>query len=385
MNTHQTSTAPIPRSELKGLKPIEATEVMPPEMRNLLRPALRFLIPSAREHDSRGVVRACVEVRHEHDQQLVSVSLDSDTTKNELHWPGKQALTAERRPPATHARATGDHRPPWFGASFRAPETVARPPEPRLFMRNKRLKPAQIFNDQRRVLTSTAWPHHCVGMITNSDGKQGSGTLVGPNVVLTASHVCPWNSINSGRGWWMTFTPHATIGSAPFGQSNISDILWYRQVGESADSFETAEDYAVLRLYTRLGDALGWMGGATYSEDWNDRNVWEIIGYPGDFGGNPAVETSQSIEDGDSPGVFGSGAGLDLETEASIVAGTSGGPAWAWFQEGDRPHARIVGVVSGENYAPADLGSAIGGDTENVLAGGSEMIDLVNQARGTWP
>jgi V8-like Glu-specific endopeptidase len=381
----QTASNPTPKSVLKGLKSIEPTEEMPVGMRNLLRPVLHFLLPSSREHDLEAAVRACLEIRHVDGDRLVSVSLDADTAKMEFHWPGRRAVTAQRRSPASHARAIDDYRPPWFGASFRTIETAQRSPEPRLFMREKRLKPAQIFNDQRRILTATGWPHHCVGLITNSDGKQGSGTLVGPNLVLTASHVCPWNSINSGQGWWMTFTPHATTGSAPFGQSNVSDILWYRQVGQTADSFESAEDYAVLHLYSRLGDALGWMGGATYNEDWNDRNVWEFIGYPGDFGGNPAVEISQSIEDGDSPGVFGTGAGLDLETEASIVSGASGGPAWAWFQESDRQHARIVGVVSGENFAPADLGSAIFGDTENVLAGGSEMIDLVNQARAAWP
>jgi V8-like Glu-specific endopeptidase len=370
---------------LRALKPIEPTEEMPTNMRNLLRPALRFVIPGSQKHDSEESVRACVEIRHENGDRLVSVSLDVGAAKTEFHWPGRRAATASRRPPASHSRAIDDHRPLWFGANFRTPESAVRCPEPRLFLRGRRMRPAQLFNDQRRVLTATGWPHHCVGLITNSDGYQGSGTLVGPNVVLTASHVCPWRSINSGNGWWMMFTPHATIGGSPFGQSNVADIMSYRQVGETADSFETAEDYAVLHLYSRLGDALGWMGGATYNEDWNDRNVWEIIGYPGDYFGNPAVEIAQSIEDGDSPGIFGSGAGLDLETEASIVKGASGGPAWAWFQENDRQHARIVGVVSGEDFTPADLGSVIGGDTENVLAGGSEMIDLVNQARGVWP
>jgi len=381
-----TKSGPISKSELKRFKPIEPSQAMPLNMRNLLRPTLRFRVPVAHERErSDPSVRACFETRYRERDQLISISLEAEAAGIELHWPGHRALTAARKSRESQARAMDDYRPPWFGVNFCGPETAPRQPDPRLFIRGKRLSPAQLFNDQRRVLTATGWPHHCVGIITNSDGKQGSGTLVGPNLVLTASHVCPWNSINSGQGWWMTFAPHATIGSTPFGQTNVADILWYRQVGESADSFETAEDYAVLHLYDRLGDALGWMGGKTYSEDWNDQNVWEFIGYPGDYGGNPAVETYQSIEDGDSPGVFGSGAGLDLETEASIVPGASGGPAWAWFQESDRAHACIVGVVSGENMTPADLGSAIGGDSENFLGGGSEMIDLVNQARSNWP
>jgi V8-like Glu-specific endopeptidase len=380
-----TKSNPIPKSELKRLPPIEPSQAMPLEMRSLLRPALRFRSTASREHDQSHTTRACLETRQVDGEQLTYLSLETASANTKLHWPGRRAVTALRRERETHAHVVDDHRPAWFGVNFRAPETAPRLPEARLFMRGKRLSPAQLFNDQRRVLTATGWPHHCVGIITNSDGKQGSGTLVGPNVVLTASHVCPWNSINSGQGWWMTFSPNATSGSMPFGQSNVADILWYRQVGESADSFESAEDYAVLHLYDRLGDALGWMGGQTYSEDWNDQNIWELIGYPSDYGGNPAVETYQSIEDGDSPGVFGSGAGLDLETEASIVAGASGGPAWAWFQDSDRAHARIVGVVSGENFTPADLGSVLAGDTENVLAGGSEMIDLVSQARGMWP
>ena len=381
-----TKSGPISKSELKHFEPIEPSEAMPLKMRNLLRPALRFRVPAADERErSAQSVSACLETRHMERDQLISISLEAEAAGAELHWPGRRAVTAARRSREAHAHTIDDHRPPWFGVNFRGPDTAPRQPEPRLFIRGKRVSPVQLFNDQRHILTATGWPHHCVGIITNSDGKQGSGTLVGPNLVLTASHVCPWDSIHSGRGWWMTFAPHATVGSTPFGQTNAADILSYRQVGESADSFEIAEDYAVLHLYDRLGDALGWMGGETYSEDWNDQNIWEFIGYPGDYGGNPAVETFQSIEDGDSPGVFGTGAGLDLETEASIVKGASGGPAWAWFQEGDRAHARIVGVVSAENVAPADLGSAIAGDSENFLGGGSEMIDLVNQARSRWP
>jgi hypothetical protein len=181
----------------------------------------------------------------------------------------------------------------------------------------------------------------------------------------------------------MTFTPHQFgPNTQPLGQSFVSDAHAYIAAGQSVDQFESAIDYAVLRLYTPLGDSLGWFGTTDYSEDWNDGNYWASVGYPGDmFGGVfPSVEVPVSIEDGDSPGVF-SNPGLNLETEATISPGASGGPFWAWFQVGDGLTPRITGVVSSNH----DFGGPFSTDNDGRLAGGGELVDLVEWGRSNWP
>ena len=44
-----------------------------------------------------------------------------------------------------------------------------------------------------------------------------------------------------------------------------------------------AYDMAILRLYTPLGNNLGWFGGKVYDDDWEDEPYWGLIGYPIDI------------------------------------------------------------------------------------------------------
>ena len=102
-----------------------------------------------------------------------------------------------------------------------------------------------------------------------------------------------------------------------------------------------------------------------------DHKYWTTVGYPDDFGGNPAWEDGDTIEDADSHDD-----GLLLETEASLNHGNSGGPMFGWFNYDNGLHALIIGVASSEGaegWEPPDH--------DNFAAGGVAMLDLIGWAR----
>jgi hypothetical protein len=291
-----------------------------------------------------------------------------------LGWPGQMIHKIAKTRAHPPAEIDG-HRPPWMNLNY---FPKLRPmPSLKQTAQGRLVRPLEGFH----LLEDFDYPWSCVGLITTSDGFNGTGSLVGSRLVLTASHVVPWNSINSGNGWWMTFTPNyrsVGLNHQPFGITYVSDVLRYREVAEppaSHDTFDAGEDYAVLRLYDPLGDRLGYFGNTDYSEDWNDLAVWANVGYTD--GDGPFAQTDQSIVDGDSPGVFGQGGGLNLETYAELFPGMSGGPFWAWFaiNQSGALTPRITGVVS----------SSSSDGNEKLLAGGSEMVSLVDDARSRWP
>jgi hypothetical protein len=224
--------------------------------------------------------------------------------------------------------------------------------------------------DDRMILTDTSWPWLLVGKVTNSDGKAGSGALVGDRLLVTARHVAPWNSISSGN-WWMKFTPHAWDGTEPFGSSFVTDIRYPTHT-------DLAHDYLVARLAEPLGQRLGYFGAQEYDDDWEDMNVWAAVGYAGDIAGGqrPTVQLGASIID-DS----GMDDGDALFTKADLNHGDSGGPFWAWFDG----HARIVGVVSGEADDATNYVIATVDDWVNAVSGGEHFVRLITWGRDNWP
>ena len=48
--------------------------------------------------------------------------------------------------------------------------------------------------DGRQTYNDTSYPWGCVCKITNPSGGTGSGALIGPRHILTASHVLDWNT-----------------------------------------------------------------------------------------------------------------------------------------------------------------------------------------------
>jgi hypothetical protein len=370
MDNQRHHRRPLNLQELAKLQPVAATE----KPRTSHHHEIETFFSVESSQDIEPVTRV-EQIGNENGRVLYKMSISLPGVGLSMGLPGRSAQRVEvpKRTAVREFNATEGFCPPGAGISY-LPSTETRI-RPRVYSRGHRVNALA-----RQLLTDTSYPWRCIGRIVNSQGRAGSGALIGHNLVLTASHVVPWGQ----PSWWMTFTPHQFgANTQPFGQSFVSDAHAYIAAGQTVNQFDSAIDYAVLRLYTPLGDRLGWFGSTDYSEDWNDGNYWASVGYPGDmFGGVfPSVELPVSIEDGDSPGVF-SNPGLNLETEASISSGASGGPFWAWFQTTNGSLTpRIAGVVSSNH----DFGGPFSTDIDGRLAGGSELVDLVNWGRSNWP
>ncbi|HEX2085468.1 MAG TPA: hypothetical protein VHF89_07280 [Solirubrobacteraceae bacterium] len=274
-----------------------------------------------------------------------------------------ESARGESEPAATEA-----YRPPWAEQHFLPRLVPFRSPEgPRghTYLEPRAPRPATAAEAQEAP--HVPYPWRTVGRVFSTGGpsgpESGSGVLVGPNLMLTASHVAPWGSSN----WSMEFVPGMRFGERPFGSSFVREFRGYRTEPEVS-----GKDYVVCRLYQPLGNALGWMGGQSWGdEDEYYRRRFTSSGYPGTFGGRPAVEHNIAVVDidNDSPG---------LEVEVSfghpLTAGWSGGPLW--FFAGQSP--MIVGVLSGSEKDEFD-------PRRHVFAAGRGFVDLIKFGLANWP
>lgn len=206
------------------------------------------------------------------------------------------------------------------------------------------------------------YPMCTVGIVFNSNGRRGSGVLVGPNLLLTAGHNAPWGAGN----WNMEFVPAYRNGTRPFGSSFVQTYHGYNTGGSV-----TGYDYIICKLFNPLGRALGWMGSASFGNDddyYNKRFV--SSGYPGSFGERPAVELDMGVRDidNDDPGKE-----IEFALRADLGPGWSGGPLW---HHTANPYA--VGVLSGQEKDGLD-------PTRLVYAGGGGLVGLVRHGQTNWP
>jgi V8-like Glu-specific endopeptidase len=266
-----------------------------------------------------------------------------------------KGLDAERDS-QSDVKPTAPMIPKWFGVSaLPCREKPLKPP--RVLLNGKDLRPLTVFNpEDRRIYNDISYPWGTICKVLTSSGT-GSGVIVGPRHVLTASHVVDWSSNGAG-----TVEVHRSGGSVR-AVTAITRVWFYTKVTGSVGWFELDEDYAVLVTADRIGDLFGWMGTRTYNSSWDDEPYWFNIGYPGSIGSalRPTFQRDKALNEP----WYDLGPARSMETHADLTPGNSGGPMFAFWSDG--PY--VVAVVSAEDT------------DENWCAGGSWLTKLVRHAR----
>jgi V8-like Glu-specific endopeptidase len=178
--------------------------------------------------------------------------------------------------------------------------------------------------------SASSYPYDTVVRITDIIGNtswQGSGVLISPDEVLTASHVVYIQGMGIASD--IVVTPGYNDGSSPYGSASGSYIHYF-QIDDANRSISTQQsqyDYAVIHLSTPFQSA-GYMG---IQSDFAGGPV-QITGYPSSALGSQ-VDSSQNVF---------RDANYTLLDGTSLGEGSSGGPVWVEGAGG----AQVVGLVS---------------------------------------
>ncbi|HEY9501826.1 MAG TPA: hypothetical protein VIR01_09400 [Pyrinomonadaceae bacterium] len=238
-----------------------------------------------------------------------------------------------------------------------------------------RIRPRQLDVNITRTIkplifesSGTEWPWSAIGKVfitrRGQQTKVGSGVLVGPRLLLTASHAMPWDTGDSS----VRFVPGYRNGNDPrFGHAFVD--IW-RGVRNADDV--TGLDYVICKLNWRIGERTGWLGSEWHSdEDWYYDDPWISVGYPTsepNGGERPSIEIPVWVQDIDNDSD-----GLEIETHKFALGGWSGGPLWGW--RGGQP--KVVGIESGFEKDVFD-------PTRTVFAGGQHLVNLVKHGWANW-
>lgn len=288
------------------------------------------------------------KLRQEFDEKFALVSAELRTIRRDQEMPDEPLLP---------------NRPAWVDATFQ-PRRAIRAARRRVSHRDVALDPLVVWGgEDRKTYFDTSYPWGCICRVIASDGTPGSGIIVGPRHVLTASHVINWADVST------TVEVHRA-GRFVAATAQAIRVWAFEKVGEP-DYTTVDDDYALIVTNARLGDRFGWMGCRTYDSGWDGEDYWFNIGYPGSFGGlTPTWQNQQNLDEDE----WDYGEGRAMTTSADITRGNSGGPMFAFWDDG--PY--VVAVVSAE-------GVIFASGTENWCAGGSNLTRLVNFARSADP
>jgi len=236
--------------------------------------------------------------------------------------------------------------------------------------------PTAVFApDSRFTFSDTSFPWSACGIVNTAAGW-GSGVMVGPRHMMTASHVVNWGPNNTAG--WMRFTPLRFDESEPFGRAGVTRVYWWNQAnaGDGISADECAFDYVICVLDRRLGDTVGWMGSRAYATSWNGGAYWAHVGYPSDLAGGvrPAFIGNGAF-DSDFTRTIGGRDSLGLRHRIDAVPGQSGGPYFGWW-DGD-PWPRVVASQSAENWG--------GTGGPNTSGGGNPLPELISHALNVEP
>jgi V8-like Glu-specific endopeptidase len=181
--------------------------------------------------------------------------------------------------------------------------------------------------------SASAYPYDTVVRITDTIGSQswqGSGVLISPDEVLTASHVVYIQGVGTANE--IVVTPGYNDGSSPYGSADGTYIHYFpiNDANRSITNQQSQSDYAIIHLATPFTSA-GFMG---LESNFSGGPV-NITGYPASAGGAQVESTQTDTLD----------PRYTLLDGSALGEGSSGGPLWIEAAGGPS----VVGLVSSES------------------------------------
>jgi hypothetical protein len=167
----------------------------------------------------------------------------------------------------------------------------------------------------------------------------------------------------------MRFVPAYNNAAEPYGASYVETYRGFHKDGEV-----NGRDYVICKLFTPLGNTVGWMGSRSFGNDNGYTNrTWTSVGYPAEPANAGAqfmiVENKVTIVDVDDEGSDGK----ELDSNLYSLGGWSGGPLWGFIDN----QPIVVGVMSGDETDFLQ-------PRHTVSAGGKAMVDLIQWGWSNW-
>jgi hypothetical protein len=193
-----------------------------------------------------------------------------------------------------------------------------------------------------------------------------TATIVGRRHILTASQCALWENYQDDHppGSIMMFEPGYYWGGR-YPSSLVIYSYWVQKVSENKwETGDNGGDWLVGVLDREMESTNGKFGIQSYEEQWNEQNMWNMLGYPivlsnaneQVFQGPMTVIDAEEVQ-----------YGTKLELEGITYTGEVGGPIYGMFNG----FPRIIGVNTGDDGP---------GSFSIIAHGGDAMVKLINKA-----